>query len=284
MRKIIAGTVIAVTLILGSCQKEIDWGTGNTNMSTGPMLIRIKSQTGTDTTQIDYTYDASNRLIREKTAGIGAGQNLDNDFLIYRNSSGIITKTVQKAAALVLAGIDSVVTRYNYNTGSSRYTSSVFDIGIPGFSVTDSAVYSYDANGRITMDEHYFTIGGGPIPIPPILMLRDSYTYTGANVSLISQDAATTPGGPLDPVTTQAFTFDTKTNAMITGTEGIILTRPNLFNANNPKQLVLTDLATSTNSFTMDYTYKYNSYNKPDSSYGTKTPGGAVTATKYFYQ
>lgn len=284
MKKVSAAFSFLVLILFVSCQKEIDWGLGGGVANQA--LYRIKSTTGTDTTQIDYTYDAAKRLIREKTTGIAGGQNLDNDFIINRNSSGIITTTVQKAAVLIAIGIDSVVTRYNYNTGTSKYTSSVFDLAIPGLAVTDSAVYVYDASGRITSDSHYLAIGGLPIPLPPILALKNSYTYSasGSNLTLQSQDAATTPGGPLSPVSSQTYTFDAKTNPLIILNEGVLLARTGLYNSNNPSKAVVANVVDPTQDFTMDYTYKYNSANKPDSSYGTRTPGGAVTASKYFYQ
>ncbi|MGQ0739387.1 MAG: hypothetical protein ACT4OJ_10030 [Bacteroidota bacterium] len=275
-------SVIAVILI--SCQKEIDWGLGG---SASQQLIRIKSKTGTtDTTQIDYYYDANKRMIRELTNGIGGGQNLNNDLTITRNATGIVTKTVQKAAALVAAGVDSVVTIYNYNTATSQYRSSVFQLGIPGFTVLDSTVYTYDASGKISKDEHYLQIIGLPIPLPPTLAARNTYTYStdGKNLLSVSTEAATTPGGPLSQVTAQAYTMDTKVNPMIILNEGVLLGRLGLYSANNSNKAVVSNAIDPTQNFTMDYTYKYNSANKPDSSYGTRTPGGVVTATKYFYQ
>ena len=97
MKKNTVGLLSLVVIVFVSCQKEIDWGLGNGN--TAQQLIRIKSKTGTDTTQIDYYYDAAKRIIREKTTGVAGTTNLDNELVINRNSSGIITKTVQKAAA-----------------------------------------------------------------------------------------------------------------------------------------------------------------------------------------
>ena len=286
MKKVLNGSVLLLLIVFVSCQKEIDWGTGGGGTTVAQQLIRIKSQTGTDTTQIDYTYDANKRIVREKTAGVASGMSLDNDLIINRSSSGIIVTTVQKAAALIAVGIDSVVTRYNYSTATSKYTSSIFDLAIPGLAVTDSAVYTYDASGKITGDSHYLSIGGLPIPLPPILSLKNNYTYSasGSNLTALSQDAATTPGGPLSPVSSQAYTFDAKTNPLIVLNEGVLLARTGLYNANNATKAVVTNTVSPANNFTMDYTYKYNSINKPDSSYGTRTPGGAVTAAKYFYQ
>lgn len=273
-----------LVIIFVSCQKEIDWGLGNGN--TTQKLIRIKSKTGTDTTQIDYFYDAAKRIIREKTTGVAGTTNLDNELVINRNSSGIITKTVQKATALIAVGIDSVVTRYNYNTSTSRYTSSVVALAIPGIAVTDSAVYTYDAGGKIISDAHYLQIGGLPIPLPALLSLKNNYIYSasGTNLVTIQQEAITTLGGPLSPVASQGFTFDTKINPLIILNEAILLTRTGLFNANNATKAIVANTVSPASNFTMDYTYRYNSNNKPDSSFGTRTPGGAITAAKYFYQ
>lgn len=283
MKRKLITAVFFLSILFFSCQKEIDWGIGG---GAAQKLVRVKSKTGTDTTQIDYSYDASGRLIREKTSGVGNGINLDNDLIINRNSSGIITTTVQKSAVLVLAGIDSIVTRFNYNNGTSRYTSSVFNVPVPGFPVTDSAVYTYNSAGRITSDEHYLQIGGLPIPLPPVLALRNTYTYSadGKNLVSITQEAATAPGGPLSPATAQTFTFDTRINPLIILNEGILTARTSLYNANNATQVVMTNSIDPSQNFTMDITYGYSSNNKPDSSVSTRTPGGAVTISKYFYQ
>ena len=276
-------SVIMVVLI--SCQKEIDWGLkGNTTVA--QRLYKINSHTGTDSTLIEYFFDASKRVIREKTTGVSAGQSLNNDFIISRNASGIIITTVQKADALITAGIDSVLTRYNYSTAMSKYTSSIFDLAIPGFAISDSAVYTYDAGGKIISDAHYLSIGGLPIPLPAFLSLKNNYTYSasGSNLEKLQQDAATTPGGPLSPVSSQTYTFDPKINPLIILNEGVLFARTGLFNANNASKTVVTNTVSPANDFTIDYIYKYNTSGKPDSSYGIRTPGGAVTGSKFFYQ
>jgi hypothetical protein len=275
-----------ILVVLVSCQKEIDWGLGGTGNIASQLLVRIKSKTGTDTTQVDYTYDANKKLIREKTTGMSTGTSLDNDLVINRNSSGIITTTVQKSAAFIAAGVDSIVTTFNYSTATSKYTSSVFLLNIPGLSVTDSAVYSYDAAGRISGDAHYLQVNGLPIPVPPVLGLKNYYFYSpsGFNMDSVKQDASTTPGGPLSPASSQAYNYDAKANPLIILNEAVLLGRAGLYNANNATRSSVANIIAPANDFTMDYTYKYNSANKPDSSYGTRTPGGAVTATKYYYQ
>lgn len=281
MRKISTGILFLVTLIFISCQKEIDWGLGG-GSTADQLLVKISSKTGTDSTVISYSYDTQKRLVRETVIGVSAGTSLDNDLVINRNTSGVITKTIQKSPAFVASGIDSVVTRFNYNPANSQYTSGIFSITIAGFTITDSAVYSYDAGGKIANDIHYLATG----ILPPIQSLKNQYIYSPNGLNLISivQLASLTLGGPLSPLTMQTFTYDSKVNPVNIKNEAMILARTGLYNANNASKLVLDNTVDATLNFTMDYTFKYNAANKPDSSYGTRTPGGAVTASKYFYQ
>lgn len=276
---------LLLMVLLLACQKEIDWGL-NGGGGTGGRLFRIKSQTGTDTSQVDYSYDAAGRLIREKTVGVAGGQDITSELIINRTSAGIITTTVQKAAALVLLGVDSIVTRYNYNSTTARYTSAIFTLAVMGFGVTDSAVFTYDAAGRITKDEHYATVAGLPIPLPPTLSLRNTYTYDGAGANLlnVTREAPSAPGGPLSPVGSQTYTVDSRTNPLILLQEAILIGRVTLFNANNVTKEVIADITDPTNNLTNDYTYRYNASNRPDSSYAVPTPAGDTTKSKYFYQ
>lgn len=282
MNKSFAIIVIFSVIIMSSCQKEIDWGTTTGSSAVNQKLVKITSKTGTDSTVITYTYDNQNRLIKESTVGVTGGTVIDNALTINRNATGVILNTVQKSPALVTAGIDSVLTRFNYNSTSAIYTSSIFSLTAFGFTVTDSAVYSYDASGKIISDLHFLKTG----ILPPIQSLKNQYTYSpnGLNLTSLDQLASTTPGGPLSPVASQVYNFDSKINPLIIKNEAVLLARTGLFNANNGTKLVVTSTASPATNFTMDYVYKYNSSNKPDSSYGTRTPGGAVTSTKYFYQ
>lgn len=281
MKKFTPGFLFFLTLSFISCQKEIDWGLGG-GSTANQLLVKISSKTGTDSTITNYSYDARKRLIRETVNGVFAGTSLDNELVIYRNASGIISRTVQKSSAFIATGMDSVVTRYNYNPATSQYTSGVFSLTIAGFTITDSAVYSYDAGGKIANDIHYLATGF----LPPIQSFKNQYTYTanGLNLMSIVQLASLTPGGPLSPLSTQTFNFDNKINPLIIKNEGVLLARTGLYNANNASKFALLNIVDPTVNFTTDYTFKYNTANKPDSSYGTRTPGAIVTATKYFYQ
>lgn len=282
MNRSFALIVILSAICMSSCQKEIDWGTPSGGLTASQKLIKISSKTGSDSTVITYTYDSQKRLIKESTVGVASGTVVDNELTINRNATGIILSTVQKSPALVTAGIDSVVTTFRYNATTSLYTSSAFTLSAFGVTVTDSVVYTYDATGKITSDLHYLKSGF----LPPIQSLKNLYTYSanGLNLTGLDQLASTTPGAPLAPIAAQVYSFDTKTNPLIIKNEAVLLSRTGLFNANNGSKVVVNNTQTPSANFTMDYIYKYNSSNKPDSSYGTRTPSGAVTATKYFYQ
>ena len=270
-----------LVIVFVSCQKEIDWGLGGSG-ATDKLLVKIKSKTGVDSSVITYSYNAARQLTGENITGMSGTTNLDNDLKIFRNNAGIILKTVQVSATLVAAGVDSVVTIYNYNTTTSQYKSSVFTITILGFSVADSAAYTYDASGKITGDEHYLKTGF----FPPLLSLKNQYSYSanGLNLTGLQQLASLAPGDPLTPVSVQTFTYDNKKNPLIIKNEAVLLGRTGFFNANNGIKIMLTSTISPANDFTTDYLYKYNSSGQPDSSYATRTPGGSVTASKYFYQ
>ena len=150
--------------------------------------------------------------------------------------------------------------------------------------LTDSTVYIFDAGGKITGDQHYESLSGLPFQ----LSFKQEYTYSAVGTSVVNlQQSSYDPvAGTYDLVSTFDLTYDSKTNPLRlnSGNEAIVLSRPSLFSGNNATKAIVTNTVSPANDFTMDYTYKYNSANKPDSSYGTRTPGGAVTATKYFYQ
>ncbi len=277
-------SVLFIFLVfLMACQKEIDWGSG-TGSNPGKRLVKIKSRTGPDSSLIEYFYDAAGKLTGEKTTAVSGGVSANSELIIHRKSSGVVFKTVQKSDQLATLGIDSLVTDYYYDSIAARYKAAVFTMPVPGFTLLDSAVFIYDAEGKITSDAHYFKMSG--IPLPPVLGLQNNFIYSasGLNITGIQQEAASAPGGPLSPVADQAILYDTKVNSLKIQSEAIVLARVNLYNANNNTKITVTNTLDPSLNFTMNYTYTYNANQMPDSSYGIRTPGADTTKAKYFYQ
>jgi hypothetical protein len=272
--------LLLMGVFIASCQKEIDWGTGSA--ATNQLLVKVVAKSGAnDSTLTTYTYNAQRKLIREVVVALTGGTAVQTELIITRNSAGMITQSVLKSPDLAATGIDSILTRYYLS--NNRYASGVFTLNLMGLSFTDSAVYSYDANERIISDQHLLKSSLFPLPIP-IPILKNVYTYSadGKNLMKQEQSAPSTPGGPLAPVSSQTYTFDTKTNPLILLNEAIILTRPDWFNANNVLTNQFASVADPTQNFTLDNTYRYNAANKPDSLFSIR--GGQLTTSKFFYQ
>ena len=79
-------------MFLVSCQKEIDWATGNGtgggSSTTGDLLVKTESKSGSETVTTLYTYNTNKKLINEKITGLSQGINVGNEFRYYRNAVG----------------------------------------------------------------------------------------------------------------------------------------------------------------------------------------------------
>lgn len=268
-------------IVFTGCQKEIDWGLSAS--SGGDLLVKTVSKNGTDSVVTAYTYNSSKKLINEKMTGMSQGIDAGNEYRYYRNGSGIITHYVQINPNLVLAGIDSVVTYVNYDASSSRYTSSVSELSLLGFTVRDSAAIVYSSNGKVGQLDQYQKIvllGGGYE-----ISARIKYIYD-ASGNMIRQDFYS-----VDPVTlaedlfsTIQYTFDTHPSAIRLDNEGFAIGKPDLTSLNNAASVDFTDASDPTNNFTISNVYTYNPSNKPATAVSTRTPGTIVNNITYYYQ
>jgi hypothetical protein len=57
-----------------------------------------------------------------------------------------------------------------------------------------------------------------------------------------------------------------------------------LVSVNNPVKADFTDVTNPTNSLVINFTYSYNSNNKPVTGTQTQTPGGSTKNLSFFYQ
>jgi hypothetical protein len=275
----------ALAVILVSCQKEVDFapggGSGGGGGSTsGNRLVKAVSKTASDSVITIYAYNSAGKIINVKSTGMDGGQDAGNEYRYYRNASGIITRTVQINPNLVVAGIDSVITRVNYV--GSRYTSDVSSLSLFGFTVNDSTVHIYDASGKVIRDEEYQEFVGVS---PYELTLKTVYTYDAAGnvkqMDFYSHDAVT---GSDDLVATMKYTFDSKSAAVNYGQDAIGIGQVDLVSVNNPIKAEFIDATDPANNFTFNFTFNYNSNNKPTTGTQTQTPGGSTKNLSFFYQ
>lgn len=284
MRKILLFIpVIAVGLF--SCQKEIDFvnGSGGGSSTGGNRLFKVVAKEGADSTVTVYTYNSSGKLINVKTTGMLNGADQSNEFRYYRNSSGIIIRVVQINPNLVMAGIDSVITQVNYNIATGKYTSDVTALSLFGFTIKDSSAHVYDAAGKLLRTDEYQSIVN--LGQPYELGFKTQYAYDAAGnirqLDFYSHDAAT---GMDDLVSNAKFTYDTKTAAINYGADAIAVGQPELAAVNNIIKAEITDVADPANNVVLDYTYNYNSGNRPVSGTIIQTPGGNTSILSLFYQ
>jgi YD repeat-containing protein len=284
MKRILISLSILSLLFLLSCQKESgfsDTGSGGNSNGSGTRLVKVVQKQGTDSVVIEYSYDASGRLTQEKITGKSAGIDVSNTFKIIRNSSGIITQTIQTNAQFQQSGITDVTTNYHYNTSTSRYTSSVFSLSLFGFTSSDSTLYTYDASGKIIKADLYQKITG----LPYELSFKVEYAYSSAgNLNLIKESSYDPGTSSFDLVASIAYTFDTKVNSLKLGTEGVVLLRAASYGPNNATKSELTDPSDPTNNQTSSIVYTYNSNNMPATATMSDTPGGTISNIKYYYQ
>ncbi len=267
-------------IIFTACQKEIDWGF---DQLANQQLVKILSVSGSDSTTVSFSYDLQRRLIKTTQISVTGGTASKDTFIINRNSSGIITTTVARGDQLQ-GLIDSIETRYFYNTTMQQYYAATRKIDIGGFMVTDSAVYTYDGSGKINLEKHYLVTGFPGIPVTQVAEVQYTFSSGGNNLVTMKQFAATTPGGGLTPISTENYTYDAKTNPLLLKNEAILLGLLNYFSVNNATQDDYVDETDPTQNTSTLINYKYNVVGRPDSSFATQSPAGTVTNSKYYYQ
>jgi hypothetical protein len=283
MKKFLTTLSILTSLFLFSCQKESDFSNGNGGggSTSGTMLVKMVSKNGSDSVVTVYEYNAGKKLINEKTVGMSGGIDEGNEVRYYRNSSGIVTRYVQINSNFVMAGIDSVTTFVHYNTSSLRYTSTVQEISLLGFSVLDSMVFVYDGSGKVVHSDLYQSIplaGGG-------YDLTEKFKYTYAASGNITQyDIYDETSGADDLVATVRYTFDTKTSPLIFNNEAFAIGHPDWISVNNGTKVEFTDVSDPSNNQTIAFTYTYNNSNMPATGVSTQNPGAVVSNITYYYQ
>jgi len=275
--------VCLLLLFLASCQKEIDWGV-NGGGSPGTPLVKTVSKEVTDSVVTLYTYDGNKRLVNVKITGKSQSIDVGNEERIYRNASGIVTRKTQINAQLIAAGIDSTVTTIYYSSSPARYISRVSGLTMFGITVMDSTVLIYDGAGKLSEEHTYQAI---PIlSLPYMLTLKTKNTY-GAGGNLMKTDTYSHNAftGTDDLAITLKYTYDSKNSAIVLPVDdACAIGHTDWVSSNNATRIEISSLITPAADRISNFTFNYNTNNRPSTGIKTDTPGTVVSNLTYFYQ
>jgi len=276
MRANVSLLLILVTIVLFSCQKEIDFASagGGSGGTTDVLLQKLVSRSGSDSSTLEFGYNSSKKLMTLNTTDVTSGTTSLTRERVERNSQGIIQKLIIKDDQYQQLGLDSVVTVMEYSSG--RYVSKVttIDLGIVVFK--DSVVLIYDGGGSVVTERIYDDLATGNYEENA----KIDYTYSGSNIATIKQYSY--DGSTYSLVVTYSYDeYDNKVSPMNIGFEAFVFDSPAMYSSNNPTKSSIADPGSS-QTFTTSYTY--NSVNKPLTAMSAIQPGNSTATGTYYYQ
>ena len=267
-----------VAFLLFSCQKEIE----NENNTSGSLLVKTVSRSGSDSLITTYAYDANQKLINKKTTGIDVkGVDVNREYRIYRNASGIVTNYSVIDADLISVGIDSLATLVHYDATLSKYTSSVTVIGAPGYNFFDSTVFSYDGSGRIIAADLYDGVLGSSWHS---FTGKEQFAYSPAGNMAQHEIKDVDQSVTIIPISVTNFSYDDKLNPLHLGNEGIVLKLDECYSLNNIVTEIVTDNSDPSGDQTETLTYAYNDQNRPTIGQLIIMPNDLSATITYYYQ
>jgi len=276
MRANVSLLLILVTMVLFSCQKEIDFASagGGSGGTTDVLLQKLVSRSGSDSSTLEFGYNSSKKLMTLNTTDVTSGTTSLTRERVERNSQGIIQKLIVKDDQYQQLGLDSVVTVMEYSSG--RYVSKVttIDLGIVVFK--DSVVLIYDGGGNVVTERIYDDLATGNYEENA----KIDYTYSGSNIATIKQYSY--DGSTYSLVVTYSYDeYDNKVSPMNIGFEAFVFDSPAMYSSNNPTK---SSIADSGSSQTFVTSYTYNSANKPLTAMSAIQPGNSTATGTYYYQ
>jgi hypothetical protein len=275
-----------------SCQKSynppdlvIPGGTGSGGSgASGTQLVKYEAK-GVNTsegTTITYQYDASGRITRYDETYVDSS-NIPTSyyFKYFRNASGNVTKVSTNAYSASAPGQgypDTVVYNVHYPAGSSNFDYTWYNMDLGGVVLRDSAVLVYNSAGVVTDKYSYF--GAGPLPLQQDAHYQ--YTYSSGNITILKifdpTVSTTTPYGTLN------FEYDSKQAALYLGNDAYLPGLDEGFSSkNNPLKYTVTSQGQG-GSGVVNYSYQYNSDNRPTTSVTLSSTGQVAYNVKYTYQ
>jgi hypothetical protein len=276
-----------ITLLLFSCQKEVDWSnssnnTSDNNSTTGILLTKMVFKTGSDSLVYTYGYDSNKKIISMKQAGIDdQGDAVNTEYHYHRNASGMVTDYSIIDPDLVSYGIDSITVIVHSN--SSRYTSYVLNVNVPGYVLLDSSSFVYNSSGKIIGEDFYESpLGDGS---DYYLVQKTNYSYTSrGDLSRLDIHDFDETGTETFTASTFNINYDSKINPAYAGNEGFVLGQLDWVSPNNIISEQLQDSNGSVDDQSVTLTYTYNSTDRPETCAINGVPDNTVTNISYYYQ
>ncbi len=270
----------AILLFFASCQKEIDWGSGN-NGNDGDLLVKVLQITTAtnDTNTITLTWDAANKLAEYKTTGKVNGIATDILCRITRASDGKVNTIIFKSS-LTAGFIDSVVYRYYYSGTQVDYVIDT-QYTLIG-TLRDSIDFGYNADARIAVKDIYLDVFGFLTHTT-----RETYTYD-VNGNLLTDSVFTPDGsGGFDLATVTSQTYSTHKNSVVLGEESYVVIGASNVSPNFPDTQNTDASPSGGTSYTGAFSQtQYNSFDRPVQSslaLNPKPPGYDMKLL-FFYQ
>lgn len=275
---------VVTLLLVSACEKAYSPGDLSNNPSTGqnpnnPMLIKMVSESSTDTTINNFEYNTLGQLLKF-TIDERGGQTAESSYYRFiRDSVGKVVGFVHRIVAAGASGTpDSIVWNIHYPAGSQLFDYRAATYQSNGQRISDSVAFFY-TNGRMIAYEEYLGSSG----TTAASILRSEYAYDG-NGNLVYwklYDHLFSKSNNLSAT----FQFDDKINPLNTGIEWYLIGAPNAITRNNvTKMTTIIDDGTHKDTTATAFNYQYNAQNLPATAVQTDDPGNGTTKITYYYK
>ncbi len=285
--RIIVLLLAVMSFVSFSCQKEIDGSTttnnnGGGNNTDGSLLVKMVLKTASDSLVTTYGYNSSKKIISMKKVGVDEqGDQINTEYHYHRSASGMVTDYSIIDADLVSYGIDSITVVVHSN--SSRYTSYVLNVNVPGYTLLDSSSFVYNSSGKIIEEDYYESPAGDGSDF--YLSGKFNYTYSvRGDISRFDIHDFDESGTEIFTASTSNINYDSKVNPAYAGNEAIALGQSDWISPNNVISEQLQDSNGSADDQSATFTYTYNSNDRPTTGIINVIPDNTVTNISYYYQ
>ena len=243
---------------------------GGTGTGSGSQLIKFTATEPAGSSVYTYEYNSSGQLSKVVLTGIAAGQTVIFQWRLIRDNAGKLTSYSSKIN--IPDYPDSVLYTFHYPTGSANFDYATASYKFAGELTQDSLIY-ITTGGKITQTlalQNYSNTGY-------IVSSKSVYSYD-ANGNIKTVDGYEDLGSGLVRTVNYQYEYDDKSNSLQLGLEAFIF-NANYVSKNNYIKEIRTDYTASTSGqqATINYTYQYNSLNKPVSAVAGQV-GSTVTA------